>query len=84
LAGTVSVVETRSFGTEQITPTYFTSVSVSTVGNVITYSGVRGGAENAYTATAVSPTKGTKHGIIMAPITAGAQGNSVDRFNYNG
>jgi hypothetical protein len=83
LAGTVSVVETRSFGTEPTTPTYFTSVSVSTVGNVITYSGVRGGAENAYTATAVSPIKGTKHGIIMAP-TTGAQGNKIDRFDYNG
>lgn len=82
LAGTVSVVETQSFGSDQNTPVYLTSLSVSTVGNVINYSGLRNGSTNAYTATAVSPTKGTKHGIIMTPTTAGTQGNRIDRFDY--
>ena len=84
LAGTVSVVETQTHGADQNTPIYFTSLSVSTVGNVISYSGLRNGSTNAYTATAISPTKGTKHGIIMAPSTAGTQANRVDRFDYNG
>jgi hypothetical protein len=83
LAGTLSVVATQSFGSDQNTPVYLTSLSVSTVGNVINYSGLRNGSTNAYTTTAVSPTKGTKHGIILSPTTAGAQTTQVDRFDYN-
>ena len=83
LAGTVSVVATQSLGSDQTTPIYLTSLSVSTVGNIITYSGLRNGSTNSYTATAVTPTKNTKHGIIMAPTTAGTQGNRIDRFDYN-
>lgn len=83
LAGTVSVIATQSFGSEQNTPVYFTSLSVTTVGNVVTYSGLRNGSTNSYSATAVLPTKGTKHGIILSPTTAGAQTTQVDRFDYN-
>ena len=83
LAGTVSVVATQSLGSEQTTPAYLTSLSVSTIGDVITYSGLRSGSTNAYSATAVSPVKGTKHGVILSPTTAGAQTTQVDRFDYS-
>ncbi len=81
-AGVLSVVATQSHGAEQTTPIYFTSLTVTTNGSAITWSGLRNGLTNSGSASGTPAAFATKHGIILSPTTAGAQSTQVDRFDY--
>lgn len=80
VAGTVTQIATSTFSSST-SDSYPATMRVTTNQNEITVTGTTGGSSVSFGHTASSPTRGTKHGIIIAPATR-SQSTRIDQFEY--
>lgn len=79
-AGVVSEVASTTFysGGVDFHPA---NISVTTNQNLVTVTGVNGGTSVSFSHAASNPTRGTKHGLIIAPASR-LQSTRIDQFDY--